>query len=91
MTSPASYLPARTAGMISANGTTSMAAGSCALVHRRNSRYAVDRSLGHRYPATAQLDRSVATREHEWTAAAADRPAARQERVTIHEPWQRGI
>jgi 8-oxo-dGTP pyrophosphatase MutT (NUDIX family) len=45
----------------------------------------------HCYPATAQLDRSVATGDHEWSAAAADRPAARQERVTIHEPRQRRI
>src|SRR5690242_14722771 len=49
MTSPASTFPSRTAGMISWNGMTTISPtppGSVSAAHSRNSRYAVDRSLG---------------------------------------------
>ena len=91
MTRPASNLPAATAGMISANGTTVIRAGGWSVDHSRNSRYAVVRSPGTATVRPPARSAPVAPGEHQRPAAAPQRPAAGQQLVVVEQPRQRGV
>src|SRR5215204_6044371 len=85
MTRPASYCPARTAGMISAKGTTSTRAGGVSADQSLKSRYAVVRP-----PGTATVAPATPVRPALTTSGPQPRPSAPPAGSSAYSPISHG-